>query len=168
MGKKLALETRLIEVKWEGPFTYDEVKGHNKPTDQGIYVAFGPHNVYGDRVPLYIGKAQDQTFAVRIPNHLDEDWYCDEEFYLGRLGGSDIPADNNWLKDIDYVESKMIQYCLPSWNSQKLRNTMTPEDGEAIIINNGLRIKGFPRILADWLYNESSLSKGAWEVYSKR
>lgn len=159
---------KTIEIEWEGPLSFEEIETKKGETDFGLYAAFGPHNVYGDRVLLYIGKAEQQTFGVRITQHLNEDWWGTEEIYLGRIGGDKIPDLRNWDEEIDYAETKMIQYCLPSWNASKFNAKKETSFGEAVIINNGVRLKAFPRILADWIFLQSSFHKRTWKPYSNK
>ena len=159
---------KTIEIKWEGPFILDDVQKMQNETDFGLYAAFGPHNVYGDRVLLYIGKAEQQTFGVRIPQHRNEDWWGSEEIYIGRIGSDRIPSIKDWDEEIDYSETKMIQYCLPSWNASKLNNYKSASFGEAIIVNEGVRLKAFPRILAEWIFLDSSFKKNTWKAYSNK
>ena len=65
---------KLIEIEWEGPFTMEEISNKNKSDDFGIYMAYGQHRIYGENVLLYVGKAEQQKFSVRILQHLNEDW----------------------------------------------------------------------------------------------
>ncbi len=158
----------VIEIGWEGPFTMDEIKQFTNDIDFGLYLAFGPHKIYGDNVLLYVGKAEQQTLGVRILQHLKEDWYGSEQIYIGRLGGAKIPNMSDWDQSIDYAETKLIQYCLPAWNASKFNSRTEKSFGDAVIINNGLRIKAIPTVLADWLYEKSSFRLNTWKAYSNR
>ena len=59
-------------------------------TDYGVYQLYGAHFVYGDDVLRYIGKAAEQTFGVRLQQHV-QDWLADEHdvrrvaVYVGRV-----------------------------------------------------------------------------------
>lgn len=156
----------IIEIGWEGPFTMDEIKQFNTDKDFGLYLAYGPHSIYGENVLLYVGKAEQQSLGVRILQHMEEDWYGTEKIYIGRLGGTEIPTMSDWDQSIDYAETKLIQYCLPSWNASKFNSKTEKIFGEAIIINNGVRLKGIPTILADWLFKKSSFHSHSWKAYS--
>ena len=159
-------EVKIIEIEWEGPFSMSEIIEKKGETDFGLYMAFGPHRVYGENVLLYVGKAEQQTFATRIPQH--GDWWGTESIFLGRLGGSDIISMNEWDELIDYAESKFIQYCLPSWNSSKLNDHKKASFGEAIIFNSGVRLYSIPTVLSDTLFLQSSFIKKTWAAYSNK
>lgn len=158
----------IIEIDWEGPYNMEEIKSFNSDIDFGLYLAFGPHTIYGDNVLLYVGKAEQQTLGVRILQHMEEDWYGTEQIYVGRLGGANVSTMSDWDQSIDYAETKLIQYCLPSWNASKFNSDTIKSFGEAIIINNGLRLKAIPTILADWLYKQSSFNSNSWKPYSNK
>lgn len=137
---------KTIEIKWEGPFTLDEVESKKSDIDFGLYMAFGRHTLYGDHTLLYVGKAEQQTFGVRILQHLDEDWWGNEIIYLGRIGSEINMTKENfkfWDEQIDYAETMFIKFCLPSWNSSKLNtNNKKYSFDNAIIINDGQLTKG--------------------------
>jgi hypothetical protein len=65
-----------IEILWDGPFTLEQIKGFNKSDDYGLYQIYGTHSIYGIDTLLYIGKAQEQKFCVRIPQH--QNWLAKE------------------------------------------------------------------------------------------
>lgn len=156
----------VIEINWEGPFTLDEIKNFTTDIDFGLYMAYGPHNIYGNNVLLYVGKAEQQTLGARILQHMEEDWYGTEQIFIGRLGGDQIPRMSDWDQSIDYAETKLIQYCLPSWNASKFNSHSEKSFGEAIIINNGVRLTSIPTILADWIYKSSSFHNKTWKPFS--
>ena len=159
-------EVKVIEIQWEGPFSFDEISKKNGETDFGLYMAFGPHRVYGENVLLYVGKAEQQTFGTRVPQH--EDWRGTETIYLGRLGGSDNITMKEWDEFIDYAESKFIQYCLPAWNSSKLNYHKQASFGDAIIFNNGVSLFAIPAVLSDALFLQSSFIRKTWEPFSNK
>lgn len=160
---------KKIEVVWEGPFSTEEVTRMNSTSDYGIYIVFGPHKVYGLETLLYIGKSEQRTFGVRMLEHLNEDWFGTEQIYIGRLGGETLPTDSDWSEQIDYLETKLIQYCLPSWNLSKFSSASTKSFGEAFIINGGPGNKIFPGllplVLCEWVHADSSLKKKTWQLY---
>ncbi len=158
---------KLIEIEWEGPFTMEEISNKNKSDDFGIYMAYGQHRIYGENVLLYVGKAEQQKFSVRILQHLNDDWWGTESIYLGRLGGKESSITfSDWDEQIDYVETKFIQYCLPSWNASKLNSRKQYSFNEAIILNNGVRLNSIPRVLCDWIFNVSSFKDNLWKAYN--
>jgi hypothetical protein len=159
---------KLIEIEWEGPFTIKEIENYNGSEDFGLYMAYGNHRVYGENVLLYVGKAEQQTFSVRILQHMNEDWYGTEQIYLGRIGGDSIIKMTEWDEQIDYTETKFIQYCLPSWNASKLSSRKEYSFGEATIINNGVKLNSIPRVLADWMFLKSSHHLRTWKAYSNK
>lgn len=56
----------VIHVHWNGPFSLEDVEQKDDNFDYGVYQVYGSHPIYGSDVLLYIGKASDQTFSVRI------------------------------------------------------------------------------------------------------
>ena len=56
----------VIHVQWDGPFTLEQILELNDDFDYGVYQVYGSHPIYGSDVLLYIGKASQQTFSVRI------------------------------------------------------------------------------------------------------
>ena len=159
-----------IEIQWEGPLTLKEVELKKTDVDFGIYMAFGRHNLYGEHTLLYVGKAEQQKFGVRILQHLDDDWWGNEIIYLGRIGSYIKLTHDNfnfWDEQIDYAETMFIKYCLPSWNSSKINSARRRYSFEnAIIINDGQLTKATPRVMCDWLFEYSSLKNKSWKPYS--
>ena len=112
----------IIHIDWSGPHTFAEVASFDGPTDYGIYQVYGAHHVYGSDALLYIGKAPEQTFAVRFSQHRWCPGNHDSarlQIYVGRLFGDrprDIPT---WESHIDMAERLLIQAHNPAINSQK-------------------------------------------------
>jgi hypothetical protein len=158
---------KIIEIEWEGPFTMEEISTKNGSNDFGLYMAYGHHRVYGENVLLYVGKAEQQKFSVRILQHLNDDWWGTESIYLGRLGGAESSITfSEWDEQIDYTETKFIQYCLPSWNASKINSRKQYSFNEAIILNNGVKLNSIPRVLCDWIFNISSFKNNLWKAYN--
>jgi len=115
-----------ISIQWEGPFTLKEASQlTNEDTDYGIYQIYGRHPIYGREALLYIGKANQQTFAIRLKQH-EEYWideYCEGsvKVYVGRLAGDKTPSDNCWNKEIDRAEQLLINVHKPAHNSQSIK-----------------------------------------------
>ncbi len=137
-----------IRIKWEGPnslndmgYVEEEQKYskknqmfNNDPLDFGIYQIYGQHPVYGSSVLLYIGKAQDQTFAKRISQ---EAWEYNEDYkniqiYLGRIYNEDNysankKGDSEWNKRISQAEKMLIYAHEPAGNSSNILNVSTKQ-----------------------------------------
>lgn len=141
---------KYIKIKWEGPFNQSEIlNSDNEKGKQnyGIYQIYGNHKIYGKNVLLYIGKAQAQTFGIRIPQHIDWFYWEDIElkFYLGKICKHDNEIDyedyEDWDKQINCAEKTLIHYCQPAWNSSGLNtNSSTDYFEEFIIFNFGKKI----------------------------
>ncbi|MBK7128268.1 MAG: hypothetical protein IPM74_12415 [Crocinitomicaceae bacterium] len=157
-----------IEILWTGPFSSQEILKMNGPTDFGFYQLYGNHNIYGNNVLLYFGKASKQNFATRIPQH--DDWFGWEdiqpEYYIGRIGGEIQLNNQDWEEQIDYAESKIIFECHPSWNSSGLNRADKKVKGQnVVILNHGVR-RSIPKIICDHFLVESARNRGKWNVYS--
>jgi hypothetical protein len=118
------MEHKRIYINWDGPFTAEEIRGKTGKTDYGIYQVYGNHRIYGRDVLLYVGRAVQQTFGVRIPQHLDWfDWTENQQtYYLGRLHGIHQIPIAQWDHEIDLVERYLIDYCQSAWNASGLNS----------------------------------------------
>jgi hypothetical protein len=79
----------FIEMYWEGPFTLKEVlEKRNPAVDYGLYQIYGNHEIHGPQSLLYIGMANELTFAARFDSH--KNWLVFEsqqaDIYLGYFG----------------------------------------------------------------------------------
>ena len=129
-----------IRIEWDGPYSledigYDEESDRNKPynktdklnddnIDYGIYQVYGCHPMYGNDVLLYIGKAQEQTFATRLAQ---EGWESNSDsknikFYVGRLFAVEKPTHEEWNDKISKAESILIYAHEPARNSSNVLN----------------------------------------------
>jgi hypothetical protein len=112
----------IIHVEWCGPFNRREIGNCKDPrTDFGVYQIYGYHPIYGKLSLIYIGKARDRTFALRIIEHPLDLWEQTGgpiEIHLGRLHGVSTPDVTDWCKQIDWVETLLIYAHKPSHNSQ--------------------------------------------------
>ncbi len=114
-----------IHVQWDGPLSYEEARQlRDEVHDYGVYQIYGSHPVYGSDVLIYIGKADSQSFGVRLSQH---DWqYTNQDssrlnVYVGRLHGYDgTPTLNKWSTQIAQVESLLIYSHWPAGNSSGL------------------------------------------------
>lgn len=102
-------------------------KNRNTDTDYGIYQFYGYHPAYGADKLLYIGKAQNSTFASRMTNFHDHqvrlDKYSTSDevvIFLGRLAGKETPNDKDWNDEITWAEKLLIYAHSPALNSQGL------------------------------------------------
>lgn len=122
-----------IHIYWEGPFTIEGLSNLQDSTrDYGIYQIYGGHPVYGSMVLLYIGKAERQTFGVRIAQ---ENWFVNRnagalKIYVGRLAGSEQISDEEWAQEIALAEKLLIYSHSPACNIQfiSLSNDLDLED----------------------------------------
>jgi len=146
----MAKRMKTIYIEWEGPYSlydigYDEKsnKAHpyilknavlnNERKDFGIYQIYGFHPVYGANQLLYIGKAEDQTFAKRISQ---EEWeynydYKNIEIYVGRIYNTEsadpLNSDGVWSQAIDDAESMLIYVHEPARNASNILNVSKNE-----------------------------------------
>jgi hypothetical protein len=116
----------IIHINWYGPYTPARLgELNNEDYDYGVYQIYGAHPVYGSNVLLYIGKAEGQTFSVRLNQ---EEWirYLPDaenvQIYVGRLAGKATPNDSQWCKEIDLSEKLLIHTHKPAFNSQNIRS----------------------------------------------
>jgi len=127
-----------IIIEWEGPFTAEEIKDKKGETDFGVYQVYGNHRIYGSNVLLYVGKAEKQTFGVRIPQH--SEWFEWKEnqqtYFLGKLCGLEHLSIEKWESQIDLAETYLIDHCQPAWNSKSL-NIYISNYEKAHIYNHG-------------------------------
>lgn len=131
-----------IHVDWSGPYTYEEAtKLRNEQTDFGVYQIYGTHAVYGSDVLLYIGKAEQQTFGLRLSQ---ENWNFHNQdasrvlVYVGRLGGyNDTPSASEWSAQISLVEKLLIYSHWPAGNSSGLHTSFSKELYPVHVLNWG-------------------------------
>jgi hypothetical protein len=91
---------------------------------------------------LYIGKAQEQTFGVRLSQEGWKAWQEGNgtvEVYLGRLSGSTTPDDQSWSDQISRVERLLIYSHLPAHNASGLNTNNDPYVHELHVLNWGDR-----------------------------
>jgi hypothetical protein len=117
----------VINIVWEKiPFDMNIIKEKMGPSDYGLYQIYGHHPAYGEDTLLYIGKAQDQAFGVR----LNERWEFIEScafptsFRLGRIVLSSKESEslgwdiNRWKDMINIAEMILIRSHTPAFNKQ--------------------------------------------------
>jgi hypothetical protein len=117
------VEIYLIHIEWAGPYSLDQLAIlKNEDSDYGVYQIYGGHPIYGSHVLLYIGKADQQTFGVRIGQ---EGWHANRDaanvqIYIGRLAGGQTPSEAQWSRDIDLAEKILIFAHGPAANARSL------------------------------------------------
>jgi hypothetical protein len=135
---KMKNKVTNIKIEWEGSYSLEDIgfndieytyskknsKLNDDSMDYGIYQIYGSHPVYGTNVLLYIGKAQNQTFATRIAQ---ESWGYNEDskniqIYIGRIYNKYNSDDEIWDKMIDTAERMLIYSHEPARNSSNILN----------------------------------------------
>jgi len=117
------MDQHIIHIEWDGPYCLEQLRDlRNEDSDYGVYQIYGGHPVYGSHVLLYIGKAEQQTFGVRIAQ---ESWQFNRDaggiqIYVGRLAGEAIVSDEQWSRDIDLAEKLLIYAHAPAANARNL------------------------------------------------
>lgn len=131
-----------IHIQWEGPHNYSEaLKLRDDFTDFGIYQIYGSHPIYGSDVLIYLGKADKQTFGLRLSQ---ESWgSCNQDasrvtVYVGRLSSYEkTPPDAEWSKRIALAERLLISSHWPAGNSSGLNVQFGEDTHEVHIFNWG-------------------------------
>ena len=143
-------EIEIINIKWEDPLTLDEAYEKNGESDYGVYQCYGDHPIYGLDVLFYIGKAQDQTFGVRLKTHDKNfgEWDQHIQIYLGRIytRREDRPSDEEWGILIDRAEKLLIPACWPALNCQGIGGPSNFDEDEVknLLILNWGRFRKLP------------------------
>lgn len=138
-----------IHVFWEGPYSFIDIKELSRGKDYGVYQIYGIHQIYGDSSLLYIGKAEKQAFAKRIPQHA---WVADNcsadelKIYVGRLAGRiDIDVEE-WEKRIVLAENLLIHSHQPVYNIMN-KQTINEDNIKNIhVFNWGSSKRLFPEV----------------------
>lgn len=135
------MPTHIIHIEWEGPYALNTISTLTDRTkDYGIYQIYGSHTVYGSHVLLYIGKADRQTFGVRITQ---EFWQLNKDaravqVYVGRLAGAQAPSLEQWSRDIADAEKLLIYAHAPASNSQYINQIPEQALRDVHILNWGM------------------------------
>lgn len=157
----------IIHVDWDGPYSLNDLSSiMDEKVDYGVYQIYGTHPVYGNSVLLYIGKADRQTFGVRISQ---EHWDCNSDaerlkIYVGRLAGNCIPSDEQWSREIDLCEKLLIFSHKPAYNTQNLNSVPDYELQEMHILNWGYYCDLMPEVSGARWTNKYDLMEN-YEVY---
>lgn len=118
---------RRIRIRWEGPFSVQQVLELNdKDDDYGLYQIYGRHVIFGAGVLLYLGRAREQTFGVRFRQHVKE-WLAQEEGVSIRVGRipredyADEPPDwPDWSKLLADTEALEVFWHSLPYNSSNI------------------------------------------------
>jgi hypothetical protein len=130
----------VINVEWDGPVAFSEVRKLRGTKDYGVYQIYGGHPVYGNSALLYIGLAAAQHFGVRIPQEthwLDNRDAGRVEVYVGRLAGKRTPDDETWDRYIRLAERILIYAHVPPMNVQKSPGALADELRSVHVLNWG-------------------------------
>lgn len=113
---KLSAIPLVISIKWDGPYTIDNVEG--KSNDLGIYQIYGTHPVSGPNTLLYIGQESDplESFEKHydwFPYELD-----DMKIYVGKLFVNHEPfkGKDDYEEKLVLVKKLLIYHCAPPYN----------------------------------------------------
>ncbi len=134
------MDEHIIHIEWDGPYRLDQLPAlKNDDSDYGVYQIYGGHPVYGSNVLLYIGKADQQTFGVRIAQ---EGWQLNRDagsiqVYVGRLAGAQTPSSDQWSHEIDLAEKLLIYSHGPAANARNLNRIPDAELQHVHILNWG-------------------------------
>jgi hypothetical protein len=115
----------MVHLEWHGPYGLKDLKALCRSgVDYGVYQIYGKHALYGPHCLLYIGKAECQTFGVRIAQ---EGWEDNRDannlqIYVGRMGGVEPPSMEGFAQLLDQVESLLIYAHGPACNAAKLKS----------------------------------------------
>jgi hypothetical protein len=130
---------KKIHISWSGPISIKEIsKFCDDDKDYGLYQIYGAHQLYGNDVLLYIGKAVRQTFGVRIKQ---EEWEYENDplgykIYLGRfISCATKISGDEWNRSIDIAEKLLIFAHKPCRNSSNL-NFVKEDDIQDIFVYN--------------------------------
>ena len=110
-----------IHIDWNGPMSVEEASKLKGSADYGVYQCYGLHLAHRTRMLLYIGRAMDVTFGVRIRRHNFGGWGA-ADIFVGRLCGREQPDDQTWGLQIKRAERLLIFAHAPPWNSQGIDN----------------------------------------------
>jgi len=161
---------KVIHIEWEGPFVLEQLSSlKNEEIDYGVYQIYGSHPVYGSDVLLYIGKADGQTFGVRIKQEYRWEYNEDTKnikIYVGRLAGSTTPDDDEWSEQIDLCERLLIYAHGPAYNSRGLNTIPDQRLMNTHVLNWGCYRNLLPEVSgARWTSKYDTMR--VYEVYGK-
>lgn len=157
-----------IHLDWSGPYPYDEaLQQRDAARDYGVYQIYGTHPVYGRSVLLYIGKADRQTFGLRLSQ---EAWRQgadgqDLKVYLGRLAGyGPTPDADTWSGQIGVAERMLIYAHWPAGNSSGLNVALDARYHDVCVLNWGQHASLLPEV-SGLRYSDRYGSGAGYGVY---
>jgi len=136
------------EYEWNDEIIYSEF---NSKKDYGIYQIYGDHPVYGENTLLYIGKAKEQTYSVRLRQHNDlfeSHIPVFRKLCLSYFCNTEDVNYENWKGHIDSSEKLLINAHFPAYNSQEVKRPIDKDyfKKELLIINWDERGKLLPEV----------------------
>mgnify|MGYP001260419962 CR=1 FL=1 len=166
----MTVNIETIEILWEGPLDIEDIKRLNSESDYGLYQIYGSHAIYGQNTLLYIGKAQEDKFCVRIPAH--SNWtdkeYGKLQYYVGRIGCSSKNKHEvqkpKWGVLIDSAERLLIYFTAPSYNSTglnkygELKNIVVFNFGKKMLLPNEISTAYYQAEIWD--------DKNKWQIFN--
>lgn len=159
-----------IHLDWEGPYSYEEAKRFKgKLSDYGVYQIYGTHPIYGSDVLLYIGKADSQTFGVRLSQphpRMDNTGEYRRSVYLGRLAGYEgTPSNELWSEQIAIAERMLIFAHWPAANASGLTVFLDERYHDVHIFNWGSYRNLLPEVSGSRYSNRYASGEG-YAIYS--
>ena len=154
-----------IHIDWTGPFSYDDALNlKNNQKDYGVYQIYGTHPIYGGGVLIYIGKADRQTFGLRLQQEQHWQFTADAaklEVYVGRLAGYDgTPNSDEWSSQITTAERMLIVAHWPAGNSSGLNVILNEEYHDTHILNWGAHRSLLPEVSGSRYSNRYESGEG--------
>ena len=157
-----------IEISWDGPYRVSEcVDSLASDSDRGLYQIIGRHDVYSSGPQdalLYIGSTH-RTFSRRMTEHRDKRMVQEKEHYVyvGRLCGTEQPAEEDLVKIIDIAEKLLIFAHQPAWNTKE-KSEFTV-DGDYLVLNWGQRGRGWVLPEVSSLYWKAPEEVPGWKIF---
>lgn len=116
------MELKLLRIEWEGPLSIEAVGSKTGDDDYGLYQIYTHHLIFGAGTLVYIGKAEEQTFACRLKQHWESwlKWEDDVSIRLGRLNAADFRTDDDWQEWsqlLSEAEKLSVYWHTPPYNS---------------------------------------------------
>lgn len=117
-------EVNIIQIGWEEK-KYDEkiIEKLDSEDYYGVYQIYGNHPVYGENTLLYIGKANQQTFAIRLKERTEfkETVLRPSSIRIGRIFKTTDTENAIWDELVDIVEKILIRAHAPAYNSTDIK-----------------------------------------------
>lgn len=164
----MLIQLDVIEIRWDGPYSFKEAKEKLGPTDYGIYQIYGTHAITGPHTLLYIGQSCNRRFGKRLAEQEQSNmffWVPGElSIYLGRLGSKPPikdPLSQQWANEIDRAERLLIYQCTPAYNSAGLN---WPREMPPTLLLNHWRRYRLPFAVTSLAATSQALTPG-WDVY---